>query len=434
LAKSKIVLPKVGPFFEDTEAGARVDRVLNKLTSDLTDYDAQSVGGVSGSQISGVVQSLFFQPFEANVDGSWDFFDGSKNDVSYTTNGKAGGRALRVSSEVQMVFPENIVFDPDRRYRIRTRIRRISGSGSELAVVGVHGIGSDGSTRVDRSGGTDPDTMHAVAASVDPSGLTADVWTLYTGYFQGVSGTGDATSPSTVPSSPRVLHDDVRYIRPHLHLNVGGGTNVLEVDYIALDIMPERSEVDDLLEQVDGRDKSDVSSTIRSGGTVADDQVPTGAIQANAVVASKISVGTLSAIAANIGTITAGILQGSNLTIDLDATGSEDVLNLASGTFAVTALGGIKFNADLEHLNNWTIGNTRESSGGGGPLNPGMRVTDDASSVDLWDISLNRLIFGFMPTERLTLLDSGETGATNDAWIEHEINGTTYYARLHTTK
>jgi hypothetical protein len=73
------------------------------------------------------------------------------------------------------------------------------------------------------------------AASANVAVSTA--WTEYTGYFKGV-GTA-STTPSTDPAAPRQLHSNVRYIRPHIILGFSAGGDTYELDYVAIDIIPE---------------------------------------------------------------------------------------------------------------------------------------------------------------------------------------------------
>lgn len=56
-------------------------------------------------------------------------------------------------------------------------------------------------------------------------------------------------------------------------------------------------------------------------------------------------------------------------------------------------------------------------------LKGSKHATDGEVHID------SALVFTGMSTENLTVSDSGEVGATEDAWIEHEINGTTYFSR-----
>lgn len=342
--KTKIELPKVAPYSKTPEElGDRVDRVLNQLTSDLQNFqapDSNAIGGTTAAVINNefTVRDLFFQTFETDIGAYWTFITGTALALTQPTNGKAGGKALSASTEVHVAFPSNIPYDDTRKYRMRVRYRRRDANPLSLRI-GLHGYAADGLTVVDRNGSTTLTAQNNVCIDESAATPTTDVWVEATGYFQGEAATGDASTPSTAPETPRVLCDQTAYIRPFVHFNVGGGTTQIEVDFIAIEVLPERSEVDALLEYVDTITKNSVGTTINNGGGVANNQVSTGAIQAGAITTAKVAAGAITAneIAAN--TITAAKIAAGTITATEIAAGTITSSNIANGTIQTTDLG-----------------------------------------------------------------------------------------------
>jgi hypothetical protein len=227
VAKDTIILPKVSQYFEDKNAGQRVDAVLSKLTSELKDFksaDTDAVGGVPSSEISSVaVSGIFFQAFETPVETAW-LLRQAPSVLSYTANGQAGGKALNATGQAFFEFPENIPFNPDNLYRIRCKVRLVDAQTSpidDLFSVGVQAYAADGVTLVDTSGGTNPYLAHWYAASdEDFDALVPGDWYTYTGYFSG-SGAASLT-PSVDADAPRFIDSAGRYIRPCFRIHHEG--------------------------------------------------------------------------------------------------------------------------------------------------------------------------------------------------------------------
>ena len=304
----------------------RVDSVLEHLTEQLSNFeaaDSSTLGGVPATSVISGAMAMYFQTFENDVTEDWHLRSGSIAAVTYPNNGKAGGRALRTTNKAVWIADNtSIPFDPARLYRIRTRVRDVSGSHRTVRV-GVEGRLADGVTPCDRAGNP---TTGALQNLVCRSGaLSATAWTEYTGYFKGVAASGNATSPSTNAALPRVLHTNTRYIAPFVSLSEGGNDQVCEIDYITLEVLTETLESNEIVTKVGGRDVTAVASTVKSAGGVAADNVDNAAIAANAVTggnggskqvielgtitAGCITVTELSAIKGVLGTIYAGIVH-----------------------------------------------------------------------------------------------------------------------------
>jgi len=359
VAKSKIVLPRVAPYFTDEEAGVRVDRVLSQLTSDLQNLkaaDTETVGGIPAASVGS--SGIFFQTFENPVETTWTRRT-DPTTLSYNANGQAGGKALNAVGEIFFEFPENIPFNADRLYRIRCQVRRTeipTDPAKDLISVGVQGYAADGVTIVDTSAGTTATLAHWYCMADEDMGAQADdTWVTFTGYFQGWGAA--STTPSTDADAPRLMSASVRYIRPCFRLNHSGGDGTQEIDYISLEVLTEATEGNQLMKDAVNLSTGKIATNKVVEGSITASAITTDKLDAQAVTAAKIETGTitatqitgstLSAIYADIGTITAGLLRngGSTFVIDLDATGTEKYID--SPAFWVKANGDADFSGDI---------------------------------------------------------------------------------------
>ena len=359
--RTTINLPKVAPVVlgddpaVDVKAVAeRVDRVLTHLENQMKNFEAADVTEVSGTPASTVVSgsnSMYFQTFEDDITEQWAFLDGTAAAVTFPLNGQAGGHALRTTlTEVLLEDDTYIPFDPSRLYRMRTRFRHIAGATRSVYV----GVRCYDSSKVLIG------TYQRVCASAVNNGA----WHTDEGYFKGAASAVNITVPSVNSYTPNSLRTGTSYIRPYIHLSVGGDTQTAELDYITLEILTETQEVDKLVQNVGGRAVGDVASTIRSGGTVDTDQVTNDGLAADAVDGgglggkNVIKAGTIQAANILAGTITANeifantitvdelaTLTGAGLTIKFSATGAEKVFDHAS--FYITAAGDAVFSGTV---------------------------------------------------------------------------------------
>lgn len=430
-----------------------MDAVLSTLTSELQNLkaaDAGSVGGVPSGAIG--ASGLFYQTFETPVD-QWTkrIDDGT---VTYPTNGKAGGKAFRADGgEVFYEFPEKIPYDPDRLYRIRTRVRMVTepASAAESGInVGVHGYGADGQTLIDRDGGTDATKPHWYAcAESNMNSRSEGVWYTFTGYFTG-EGSGVAT-PSTNPDDPRAMQTGTRYIAPVFNLNETGGTGVAEIDYIALEVLTEAEESNFLLKEV-----------VDIGNERVND---------NRVVAASCNIPQLSDINPNFGIITAGIVTGTTVYLDLDATGFDPVMEVfdASGTDLII---GAYANGSIQIDGNFQMGTSLDDAGDvewwlSGPFNihggNAIQIFDGGSitfvigsstfAADLFPRSTSAItgvsvhldaggdwVFANAPyvqygsSNWLGFTGAGTASPALASWVQVDIDGTTYYLHGTTTQ
>jgi hypothetical protein len=316
VAKTKILVPKVSEFFTDKRAGQRVDEAFSRLTEDLPNLKAADVGAIAGVPAASVGSSgIFFQTFETPIETSW-LRRTDPTTLSYPANGQAGGKALNAVGEIFYEFPGNIPFNDDRLYRIRCRIRRTevpADPAKDLVYVGVQGYAADGTTLVDTSGGTTATLAHwYAAAAVDMGSLSDDTWYTYTGYFQGWGSA--STTPSTDADAPRVMDSSVRYIRPCFRLNAVGGDGTQEIDYISLEVLTEGTEGNQLMKDAVNLSTGKIATNKVVEGSITASAITTAKLDANAVTAAKIAAGTITANEISAGTITANEIQTGTIT------------------------------------------------------------------------------------------------------------------------
>ena len=361
----------VEPYFEDKDAGQRVDKVLNKLAESVERDISEEVRGRTTSDAA--ASSLFFYSFEQDID-EWIVVAEDDDDYEFSPFGRTGGRTLRPTGELHRAFPAGIPFDEERRYRLRGRFRRVSGSGTGAIYFGWQVLSGDAETVV---------ATHWLGVNGQSlSALPAGSWQQYRSYVQGHSAFG-STNPSTEPDNPATVNQNATYFRPIFHVDAPAGM-VVDIDYIAVEVVPEREEVDELLETVADNPKQDVSITINIGGGVADNMVSEGAIQTDAVRANHIragevdadhissislsvlqaEVGSLSELAPGAGIIVSGRLEAASdpvRFIDLDATGSQAFIS--HDDFALFADGSAIFMGELIAASGTFAGELQAASG-----------------------------------------------------------------------
>ena len=159
-------------------------------------------------------------------------------EVTIQTGGSAGGSVMRVgnnngSDGATLYYFRSIPFDPNALYRMRVRVRRTAGAG--LFFAGVAGRNAGDTAWVNTAGADLLTSQHTICAASDEP---LSDWDVYTGYFKGRAATGDSL-PHMLASSPAVLHNDVRYFRPFLICNYNDVAGTMEIDELAIDVMPD---------------------------------------------------------------------------------------------------------------------------------------------------------------------------------------------------
>jgi hypothetical protein len=189
---------------------------------------------------------------------------------------KLGDGTPYANSTTRIAHNRLIAFDPTVMYRLRVRARRTAGSGTFFA--GWIGIAADGTTMVNTAGANLDTSQHMHCVSAANPGTT---YTEYTGYTKGYGGGAGSSGAGTI-ASPGTMHPNVRYIRPFVIANVGA-FNTTWVDSFIVDVV-----------------------------------VPGTQIEGGAITSDKISVTTLSAITADVGTLTAGTIRDTSSRILLE--------------------------------------------------------------------------------------------------------------------
>lgn len=151
--------------------------------------------------------------------------------------------------------------------------------------------------------------------------------------------------------------------------------------------------------------------------------------------------GTLSAASGTFGTVTAGLLDGANVTLDLDAAGTDPVLDmpgwqiLADGT--IQGASDIYFEGVVGGVGTdkkGAVGATHGVGGSGGLQGAALLRQDGDPLLDAHTEGVDIYFASEMGGEEdARLQDAGTTGATEDAWLKIRVGASVFYARLHAT-
>jgi hypothetical protein len=180
---------------------------------------------------------------------SWDQFDvgdwslgTAAGKLSLQSGAVLGGNVLRCAGgELWMTTRRNLPVDAAKVYKLHVRYRQVSDpvTGHKYFTAGLAGVAADGITLVDKTGGTTLTAQHFYPDSVQ--NVANDGWHDYVAYWYGLAATG--TNGGTSSAAAGQLQTNVRYVRPLLAFNVGGGDSTIEVDSLDLE---EVSQAEDL--------------------------------------------------------------------------------------------------------------------------------------------------------------------------------------------
>lgn len=210
---------------------------------------------------------------------SWAVFSGVAPTFTTVADGSVGNtvaRSFAAGTMSWMNSAERIPVDPAKTYRVRCRMRTVSGITS-TAYMGVALFDSAGATITG-----DGSQWYYAASAVTPGAS----WTEYVGSF----GAGTA---KTLPATARTMS-------PLFILSYGGGTAIHEIQDLRIEEM--------------------VGATLIAANAVTSDK-----ILAGAVTAAKIAVTSLDALSANVGTLTAGTIRNSGDTFRVDVTNGRTI-------------------------------------------------------------------------------------------------------------
>lgn len=189
----------------------------------------------SSTSVMGLIVTENFDDAVSFDDAHWQNFQGAGERARVAvTDSNAGGYAMRIGNNngndmLWLLHRRLVPFDPQVLYRIRARVRRLSGTGT--IYLGVAGVAADGVTLVNRTGANSHSDQHYVVASNVSPGTS---FVEYVGYVRGRAATGDNT-PSTSAKTPKQLHNNVRYMRPLIIANYLDAAGEVDVDYFFIE-------------------------------------------------------------------------------------------------------------------------------------------------------------------------------------------------------
>lgn len=193
------------------------------------------IGGDGGGALQ-TMETGFRETFEhADALTLWENYEGSGElSIVSVTDSLSGGKVLRVGNnsgndQAWLIHKNNIPFDQNKLYKITVVLRRTSGTGTVYA--GWAGVAADGTTLVNISGANDYGSQHYHAVTAGAPGASL---TTYVGYTRGVAATG--TNVAGTLSTPGVMHQDVRYIRPLLLVNYNAQAGQVDVDSFTVEL------------------------------------------------------------------------------------------------------------------------------------------------------------------------------------------------------
>jgi hypothetical protein len=172
-----------------------------------------------------------------------DFTSLSANWVKLTGGGSASvvsdanasdGYALEANGYVWYEHNQNIQLDAEALYRIRAKIRQVSDptTGNKSIYVGITGVASDGTTRININGVNSYASQHYFAAGGDTLSVS-NTYTEFVGYFWYGGKPAGGRRPNR--TNPGLLYPSIAYIRPLFILNYPNGNGVARIDYIIIE-------------------------------------------------------------------------------------------------------------------------------------------------------------------------------------------------------
>jgi hypothetical protein len=180
--------------------------------------------------------NAFTQVFANNftsLSANWVKLEGSGSASVVSDANASDGYALEASGYVYYEHNQNIQLDAEALYRIRAKIRQVSNpsSGGKAIYVGVTGVASDGTTRININGANAYTSQHYFAADGDTLSVSS-TYTEFVGYFWYGGKPAGGKKPDR--TDPGLLYPNVAYIRPVFALN-SSGNGVARIDYIIIE-------------------------------------------------------------------------------------------------------------------------------------------------------------------------------------------------------
>jgi hypothetical protein len=180
--------------------------------------------------------NAFTQVFADNftsLSANWVKLEGSGSASVVSDANASDGYALEANGYVYYEHNQNIQLDTEALYRIRAKIRQVSDptTGDKAIYVGVTGVASDGTTRININGANAYTSQHYFAADGDTLSVSS-TYTEFVGYFWYGGKPAGGKKPNR--TDPGLLYPNVAYIRPVFALN-SSGNGVARIDYIIIE-------------------------------------------------------------------------------------------------------------------------------------------------------------------------------------------------------
>jgi hypothetical protein len=180
--------------------------------------------------------NAFTQVFADNfttLSSNWVKLEGGGSASVVSDANASDGYALEASGYVYYEHNQNIQLDAEALYRIRAKIRQVSDptTGNKAIYVGVTGVASNGTTRININGANAYTSQHYFAADGDTLSVSS-TYTEFVGYFWYGGKPAGGKKPDR--TDPGLLYPNVAYIRPVFALN-SSGNGVARIDYIIIE-------------------------------------------------------------------------------------------------------------------------------------------------------------------------------------------------------
>jgi hypothetical protein len=181
--------------------------------------------------------NAFTQVFADNftsLSANWVKLTGTGSASVVSDANASDGYALEANGYVWYEHNQNIQLDREALYRIRAKIRQVSdpSSGGKAIYVGITGVASDGTTRINIIGVNSYASQHYFAASEDTLSVSS-TYTEFVGYFWYGGKPAGGKSPNR--TNPGLLYPSIAYIRPLFILNYPNGNGVARIDYVIIE-------------------------------------------------------------------------------------------------------------------------------------------------------------------------------------------------------
>jgi hypothetical protein len=180
-----------------------------------------------------VFQQVFADNF-TTLSANWVKLIGGGSASVVSDANASDGFALEANGYVWYEHDQNIQLDPEALYRIRAKIRQVSdpSSGGKAIYVGITGVASDGTTRINIHGANFYASQHYFAAAGDMLSVS-NTYTEFVGYFWYGGKPAGGKRPNR--TNPGLLYPNIAYIRPLFILNYPNGNGVARIDYVIIE-------------------------------------------------------------------------------------------------------------------------------------------------------------------------------------------------------